>query len=269
MLAGASWALLCLLPLVKRWGAKVVIIGVAGMVLYGQALTGGRMGYATWAVLGIVLCILRWRKYLWLTPVAAMCIVLVLPGVRDRLMQGFGEKTVSGQKETNEYEVLSGRLLAWEYVVDKIGSSPVVGYGKQAMVRTGLYDKLWNERKESFPHPHNAYLELLFDTGVIGFLMVIPFYFVVVKWAGSLFLDRANPWCGMVGGVSLSLVLAYLIAGFGSQTFYPREGEFGMWAAMGLMMRLHVERQRAAAHSYGGLPYGSMPLSDGALRYSS
>jgi hypothetical protein len=43
-----------------------------------------------------------------------------------------------------------------------------------------------------------------------------------------------------IGGVATSLLLALLIAGFGSQSFYPREGAVGMWCALGLLMRLRL-----------------------------
>jgi hypothetical protein len=45
--------------------------------------------------------------------------------------------------------------------------------------------------------------------------------------------------------MALALILALLVAAFGSQTFYPREGAVGMWAAIGLMLRLMVEKQKA------------------------
>jgi len=31
----------------------------------------------------------------------------------------------------------------------------------------------------------------------------------------------------------------------GGETFYPREGAVGMWAAIGLLLRVAVERQKA------------------------
>jgi len=31
----------------------------------------------------------------------------------------------------------------------------------------------------------------------------------------------------------------------GSQTFYPREGSVGMWAAIGLLLRVWVERKKS------------------------
>jgi hypothetical protein len=41
--------------------------------------------------------------------------------------------------------------------------------------------------------------------------------------------------------------LALLFAAMGSQTFYPREGAVGMWCAIGLMLRVYVQRARRQA----------------------
>ena len=45
---------------------------------------------------------------------------------------------------------------------------------------------------------------------------------------------------------ALALLLALLIASFGAQTLYPREGVVGMWAAIGVAMRVSVERAAQA-----------------------
>jgi O-antigen ligase len=241
MLAGASWALLAMLPLVRRrWWGRVGIVGLFLVVSYGQALTGGRMGYVTWGMLGVVLCGLRWRKGLVLFPVMAAGLVVALPGVADRMLYGFNEQ------ETDLREVTAGRNVAWPYVIDRIWERPLVGHGREAMTRIGLADLLKVEENEEFPHPHNAYLEWLLDNGLVGFLLVIPFYLMLVVYAARLFLARDDPWMSAAGGVALSCLLALLLASMGSQTFYPREAEVGLWAAIGLTLRLHVAKKRVA-----------------------
>ena len=85
------------------------------------------------------------------------------------------------------------------------------------------------------------------SNGVIGLMLVMPFYAMMVWYAARLFVDRSDPACAAIGGVALALLLALLVASMGSQTFYPREGAVGMWSAMMLMLRVHVQRQRAGA----------------------
>jgi O-antigen ligase len=256
MLAGASWAIVATAPLVKRRSQAVLVLAASLVVIYAQALTAGRMGYVTWAVLGLVLCLIRWRRYLPLVPLVILVIALVAPGVVERMFEGFSPETrdsnplltasvrldrASPDDEPDPYTITAGRNVAWPYVIEKIGESPLIGFGRLAMQTTGLAALLWDRFRESFPHPHNAYLELLLDNGLLGFLVIVPFYLVVLARGIALFRDP-SPLSAAVGGVACSLILALLIASFGSQTFYPREGSLGMWCAIGLMLRVSVGR---------------------------
>lgn len=252
ILAGAGWAVFSLRLLAttakQRFCCNVGFLAV----LYAQALTAGRTGYATWAIIGLLLCAMRWPKYLLLIPVIAAIIALAVPGAVDRMTEGFDTRTqqldptAAGDSKSNErYTVTAGRNIAWRYVIPKIGEAPFLGWGRLAMKRTGISDFLFNTWGESFPHPHNAYLELLLDNGWVGFLLIMPFYVMVLIQSIMLFRDQSNPLLAVTGAVCCSLVLALLVASLGSQSFYPVETTVGMWCSIGLMLRMWVERKRA------------------------
>lgn len=255
MFAGASWAVFASREFIG--GQHTLRMHLASLsIFFAQALTGGRMGYVTWAVVGFVLLWSRWRRYLLLAPVAVAALVLLVPGALERMSQGFSQETYRESSRFEEkigyeldndadmYTVTSGRNIAWPLVIEKIKESPWIGYGKEAMIRTGLSGYLLTEYSESFPHPHNAYLQLLLDNGILGALCVLPFYILVLKYGYTLFRDNRSSEFIAVGGGCLALVLALLVASVGSQTFYPREGAVGMWCAIGLMLRVHVQRSR-------------------------
>jgi O-antigen ligase len=242
MLAGASWAVLATQPLIRHSAGRLLIAAVAVGVMYAQALTGGRMGYVTFAAVGLTLCLFRWRRYLLVMPLVVVLIVSVLPGVWERMFEGFGETDV------DEYSVTAGRNVAWPHVIAKIQESPILGFGRLAMTRTGLAAFLLDEHGESFTHPHNAYLEMLLDSGWVGLILVLPFYLVILVRSLVVFATSSVPLYTTAGGVASALVLALLVASFGSQTFYPREGAVGMWCAIGLVLRVSVERSRMRAN---------------------
>ena len=247
MLSGASWAMLTALALAQTRRTQLLILAAAAAIALGQALTGGRAGYVTWGLLGTMICLLRWRKLLPVIPVTLIAVCVFLPGVRDRMLQGFGSGSGPISQEASAYEMTSGRTIAWSYVIPKIFESPLFGYGRQAMIRTGIYQKIMEDYNggETFPHPHNAYLEMLLDNGLFGFLIVIPMYAVIFFLTYRVLMDRTDPLFAAVGGACFSLLCALLIAAMGSQSFYPREGAVGMWAAIGLLLRVSVERQRS------------------------
>ena len=263
-LGGASWAMLAAIPLVKRGKHRLLFLGGAGVTAFGQALTGGRAGYVAWMATGLVLCLTKWRK--WLIAVAAVVIVvsLAFPGLTERMLQGFGQVDVAGETVTDEAKVTSDRTVAWPHVIKKIGEAPLVGFGRLAMPRTGLTESLDRQYGNiGFPHPHNMYLETLLDNGILGSLPIFLFFGMVLVSSAKLFRS-ADPMCSAVGGVALSMVVAQLAAGMGSQHFYPRESTLGMWAAMLLALRVSVERAKArAAAGRRPLPAALYPAMPG------
>jgi O-antigen ligase len=212
------------------------------------------MGYVTFAAVGLTLCLFRWRRYLLVIPLVVMLIISALPGVSERMLEGFGEE------EVDEYAVTAGRNIAWPHVIAKIAEAPILGFGGNAMVRTGLEAFLLDKYGEGFAHPHNAYLEMLLDNGSVGLLLVLPLYLVILARSLLLFARSSIPMCITAGGVASALVLALLVASFGSQTFYPREGAVGMWCAIGLVLRVSVEsRMRANESAPAGVTLRSVP----------
>lgn len=254
LLAGASWAIYCVMSFSETERYRLFLLGCIGIVVFGQALTGGRMGYATWFILAIWFGVTRWRKIIVLAPLAALALVLVVPSVRERLMQGFtADSTDESSIEYYEYAdnggpdyytVTAGRTFAWGFVVEEIRHSPIFGNGRNSMITTGIAPFLRAEYRESFPHPHNAYLEWLLDNGIVGAIPVFWFFLLVLRYSNRLFRASDCKLCMTVGGATFALVGAFCIAGIGSQTFYPREGAVGMWCFIGLMLRVYVQRER-------------------------
>jgi hypothetical protein len=248
ILAGASWGILAALPLIRRKKYWFVVLLAAGVVAFGQALTGGRAGYVAWGATGLMLCMIKWRKQLILAPIIVMLLPVVFPAAAERMLFGFGQTDAAGQAITDDYEVTSGRTLIWPYVIDKIAESPIVGHGRLGMKRTGLADKLMADLGEPFPHPHNMYLETLLDNGILGSIPIFLFWATMVLYSARLFRSD-DRLCSAVGGLALSLTMVQLIAGLGSQHFYPRESAFCMWIAMFLSLRVYVEQMRTQACS--------------------
>jgi hypothetical protein len=87
------------------------------------------------------------------------------------------------------------------------------------------------------------YLETLLDNGIVGSVPIFIFWGMMLIYSGRLFRSN-NRLFSAVGGVALSLMLAQLFAGIGSQHFYPRESTSGMWVAIFLSLRVYVEKKQ-------------------------
>lgn len=257
MLSGASWAVFSSRYLTQSSVSRMVLLVGSLIIVFAQALTGGRTGYGAWIVVGLCLCLLRWRRYLVFAPIGALLIISFVPGVVERMMQGFTAETRDynvrihsddlQEDDPDLYTITAGRNIAWPFVIEKVEESPILGYGRMAMMRTGVALLLERDLGENFPHPHNAYLEWVFDNGILGAIPVFFFYLLVLMRSISLFRDSSSNVYVAVGGATFALVFALLVASIGSQTFYPREGAVGMWCCIGLMLRVYQQRQVCTA----------------------
>jgi O-antigen ligase len=231
---------------------------LSAVTFFAMALTGGRMGYVTWALIGLFFGALRWRRIFVFGPVALALVILLIPAAQERLLQGFDADSVESNTRIEEhsyrdenspdlYTITSGRTFAWPWVLSKIGDRPFVGHGREGMIRSGLSAILWMDYGESFPHPHNAYLQWLVDNGIIGFIPIVLFYFLILRMAIGVFKSDTHDLSSGIGGIAVALLAALLIASMGSQSFYPREGSVGMWCAIGLLLRVFVQQKAAIA----------------------
>lgn len=244
MLAGASWAVLAALPLIRQKKFRLLGLIVAGIVAYGQALSGGRAGFLAWGATGLVMCLLKWRKYLILAPIIVILLPVVFPAATARMLSGFGQVDASGETVVDEFSVTSGRAEVWPHVIELISKSPVVGYGRLGMRRTGLARELSQQGLPGFSHPHNLYLITLLDNGIIGALPIVFFWGILISCAAVLFRS-GNRLYSAVGGLALSLMLAQAFAGIGSQYYYPKISTLGIWTSAFLMLRVYIEEKRA------------------------
>jgi O-antigen ligase len=202
-----------------------------------------------WGMTGLVFGLFRWRKLLIIMPITILLLLIFIPQIRDRIMVGFDSTEETGYTESgDEVDVktlTAGRDGIWRLSLEQFREAPLFGHGRLAILRTGINRQAILEFRESFGHPHCAYIEQLIDNGVIGLGIVLLFYLAMVRKSFSLLRDNSNPLYAAVGGIALAIILTQLIASLTAQSFYPRQGVVGMWCAIGLMLRVYVEREKA------------------------
>jgi O-antigen ligase len=249
MLAGASWAFFSVIILIRQGWQRAGLLMAGGMAILAMGLTGGRAGYMAWGLTGVIFGLFRWRKLLILMPIAVLLLLTFIPQIRDRIMVGLDSTEETGYTESgNEVDVnalTAGRDRIWHLALEQFQKAPLLGHGRLAILRTGMNREAIIEFRESYGHPHSAYIEQLIDNGVIGLMLVLLFYLAMLRKSFSLLRDTSNPLYVAVGGVAMAIILTQLIAALTAQSFYPRQGVVGMWCAIGLMLRVYVEREKA------------------------
>ncbi len=245
ILAGASWAIYAargaLTSSLQRGFALFSWLACALAV----ALTGGRIGLVAWVVTAFVLTIFRWWRFLILVPILLLLVVIYVPSVMERMTQGTGGEG----EEADTSAMTSGRSEMWPLVIESIKEEPWLGYGRLGMKNSGISLYLGEEYGMPFPHPHNAYLELLLDNGVILSIPIFLFFLILLGYSLSLFRDSRNQIFIVAGGSCFAYLTAHLVGSIGSQSFYPNEGSISMWCVIALMLRVYYERKNMETYS--------------------
>ena len=265
VMSGAPWAFLAVMPLLKKWKYRFLILGLSGLSIYAIALTGSRSAYVASAATIVLLCFLRWRRAFLLLPIMLFILPIVFPASTKRMWSGFDSTSVSGEERMDENIVTSGRNMIWPIVIDKISESPVIGFGREATQRTGLTNKLAATYGESegvaVTHPHQAYLQMLLDNGLVGLMIIVGLHLVLLFYSIRLFIERTDPLFSVVGGLTLALLTSHLVDYMGGQTFYAQAMDVGLWSSVGLTLRLYSEIKYHAFEPYAlwtsGLPVQS------------
>jgi hypothetical protein len=148
--------------------------------------------------------------------------------------------------QTDLYSVTSGRSAVWPYVLASIAERPVFGYGREALNRNGLREKVFLGTGEDFGHPHNGYFQFALDNGLVGLIVFLILFVTLLLKSVPLF-RRDDPQSTAAGGMALALLASFLIAAVGAQTFYPTALSVGVWCAIGLMMRVSLQQSSAGA----------------------
>ena len=95
MLAGATiWAMFALRTLAETNRRRWLAVLATCLLILAQALAG-RAGYVTSGVVCLVLCLVKWRRYLLVAPVAVAAVLTITPGVVERFSEGFTPATQS------------------------------------------------------------------------------------------------------------------------------------------------------------------------------
>jgi O-antigen ligase len=252
LFAGGSWAIYAFRDVVRTRTAKFFSILFSGICAVAIGLSGGRMGMFAWGGIAAFLGTYKSRKILVIGALALTVILLAFPAIQQRLLQGivYDESDphniyLEEGSDVNVASMTSRRTVIWPHVIDKISEAPLFGYGRRAMQRTGLSLFLAENFNAPFPHPHNAYLQLLLDNGLILGIPVLLFYFLIFQECFRLSRLKQEPEIAFVGTFGLVFVMGFLLGGVAQQSFYPMTSSVSMWVSIALVLRVSSEmRQR-------------------------
>ncbi len=150
---------------------------------------------------------------------------------------GLGEKSIEGGDQALEFAGYSlntsGRIYQWGVMIDSISESLFVGHGipvaKQMMNVPGWF------------HPHNDYLRLLHQLGLIGLsawlLFIIKSGWLIVR----IFRASVDPVISVISLAALGTVCGQSLIMFTDNTMVYPYVIFLLFLQLGVLLRYHKE----------------------------
>jgi O-antigen ligase len=235
MLLSVLGPLLFMRESVARPGRKAMLTVAAALVAGGVLFTVSRG-----AVLGMlamaafyVIHFKRVRAAFFAVTFVACALAVAPEAIQERLVKGIGDQAATASIVDGNNELTSGRVNIWLNLAPEIIESPLIGQG--------LLSTQWSEYRKSgrywANHPHNLYLEILMDIGIIGAVCMLIFYRWVWRLFRSLGRDERLPEDvrGFFGG-SLAGFVGMLIYGASNGHYYPAPEQVFFWVSVGLAM---------------------------------
>ena len=154
---------------------------VALVTMVISVMTGERINFLIRACGGMLAGLMwkpNWRRYFVLVAVEILAVVVifsVLPSTATRYTEQFVKGATNPQESAWLKTINGGYQIAQDNLIFGIGTA-----NYRLVAYDGTLDKFENVRPDV--HPHNYYVQILVETGLIGFVLGLVFLFSII-WA--------------------------------------------------------------------------------------
>jgi O-antigen ligase len=207
----------------KNHGSRLLNIVSIAAILSGILFTLSRMAWINTALITVLLL----PKMKWSVRFAVVILFIGLylhshTVIVNRLSYGTEMRYASTSEQLNN--ITADRVTIWQAAWSKIEESPLFGYGIQTgvVMPGGLIAD----------HPHNAYLRILLDMGVIGLMAVIIAYAFMIK----ISLRKS--------GILFFSIISLFVMGFVCLEFHPHKQNCLIWIFYGMTLSEVASRAR-------------------------
>jgi len=193
------------------------------LTLTAVILLYSRTAYVLVVFATIALFLLEKRKKWFLVFCTAMVLLLTFSGttVKERVMYGLEQ----GDIET----ISAGRVgQIWPSVLHKLSNDPfalVFGDGRYAIIYEDRIQK---------GHPHNMYLEAVFDSGIVGLLIFAGCFGYIMKKLIEGIRNVQDEHFKLILKSAFLSIIVFLISGISGRHLFPDITNSYLWVIMAL-----------------------------------
>jgi len=205
--------------------------GLASVALLFTFSRGALLAYLV-VVAGFLLHHRRIKTVLASTLVAVAALAAAPDAMQERFSTGLRPGAVSDTGTLARDDLTAGRVHGWTLLAPEVLESPLVGSGLgstqwSAAVSAGLY---------LADHPHNIYLELLMDLGVLGFGAVAWLFVLYARGYGALSRDDGlSPGLRSFFLGSQYALFGLLVMAATTAYYMPNSAQTYLWFSLGLL----------------------------------
>lgn len=226
--------------------SRAMVWLTAGMAALATMLTFSRGSFLVLVTIGAlyVLALKRDRMFLVLAVVLPVLLLAMPSAVYDRISFGLGGESIDLNTVSSDRT-----SQIWEPLIPEIFDSPIIGHGLSSI--------LWSDALKSgaispVTHPHNAFLKALLDTGLVGTVLTLIFFWHLWKRMRDLSRDQLlDPVMrGFFAGAAAAMV-GFGVGGIAGSAFDPVVEQVFLWFAIGILYGVSSLRHESQETRYG------------------
>jgi len=127
-----------------------------------------------------------------------------------------------------------GRFRGYRRILEAFVKNPIIGYGMGSAGDTLGYQYNWEFHVTS----HNMFLKVLTETGLIGIIIYIGFFFMWFKRAFSLVKQDRNNYIKNFSVLVISIVIVLLVNGLTGSSIEAYPISLYVWFFMGVLIKI-------------------------------
>ena len=162
--------------------------------------------------------------------IGGSCIGAVLVGIA--LVPSIRDKAIDVVTQGPWRALYEEREDIWDFLRDDLNDNLAFGSGRHTIARATDYDEI-TRREGPIDHPHNAYFEIILDSGLIGLTVVLWLFWVIARRLHGRIM-HANGQTPVAAVIGLCVLAAFCVAGLTGQTVYPRGYNTIIWLILAL-----------------------------------
>ena len=205
-----------------------------------SVMTGERINFLIRACGGMLAGLVwkpKWGRYLGLVAIEVLAVVLIFSALPVTAAR-FTDQFIAGATNPQESGWLKTINGGWQVAQDNLMFG--IGTGNYRLVSyEGILDKYENVRPDV--HPHNYYVQMLLETGLIGFILGAVFLWSII-WAcfRASFKNRENVFVATAWVIPFGLFWPIAT----TADFFGQWNNIFMWSAVALALSGNIKKDQ-------------------------